>query len=287
MNIRPHHWFFAWLGIFALAALVLTGCGREAPPSAYAPAPLSGHLLLTGSSTMQPLVLAIAERFHDLHPGVSIEVQSGGSGRGVSDAREGKTDIGMASRTLNDTENDLVSHAIARDGVALIVNSINPVQALSAAQVTAIFTGKLRDWSEVGGTPGAIRVIGRPQERGSFDLFTQYYKIEETQLRAAVDIGDNADVITDVIVHTQAISFLSLGESERSAQKGDHIRLLPIAGVAASGQSIRSGQYPLTRPLILVTKGMPQDLAMHFIEFAQSAQVNDLVLSHGFIPYPN
>lgn len=275
--------FHPWLAAL-LAILALTGCGREAPPS-HAPAPLSGRLLITGSTTMQPLVQAIAERFRALHPAVAIEVQGGGSSRGIADPREGKADIGMAARVLHEKESDLVSHAIARDGVALIVHRSNPVQALSDEQVAAIFTGKLRDWREVGGTPGAIRVVSRPEGRGSIDLFTRYYKIDAAQIQAAAYIGDNAAMIADVATHPQTIAFMSASESARSAQKGEPIRLLTIGGVAPSSLSIKTGQYPLTRPLMLVTKGSPQGLANAFIKFALSPQNNDLTLAHGFVPY--
>lgn len=276
--------FHPWLPAL-LAILALTGCGREAPPSAHAPAPLSGRLLITGSTTMLPLVQAIAERFRALHPAVIIEVQGGGSSRGIADPREGKADIGMAARVLHEKESDLVGHAIARDGVALIVHRSNPVQALSDEQVAAIFTGKLRDWREVGGTPGAIRVVSRPEGRGSTDLFTRYYKIDAAQIRAAAYIGDNAAMIADVATHPQTIAFMSASESYRSAQKGEPIRQLTIGGAAASSLSIKTGQYPLTRPLMLVTKGPPQGLANAFIKFALSPQINDLVLAHGFVPY--
>lgn len=269
----------------AVSLFALAGCGREAPPPTRAPAPLSGRLLITGSSTMLPLVQAIAERFRALHPGVAIEVQGGGSGRGVADAREGKADIGMASRALDEKENDLVSHAIARDGVALVVHRSNPVQALSAGQVAAIFTGKLRDWREAGGTPGAIRVVSRAEGYSSLDLFTRHYKIDAAQIRAAAHLGGNAAVLAEVLAHPRAIAFMSVGEAERHALAGDPIRLLSVGGVAASSQTIKSGDYPLARPLVLVTKTMPQGLAKTFIDFANSPKVNDLVLAHDFVLY--
>lgn len=276
--------FHLWLPVL-LAILALTGCGREAPPSARAPAPLSGRLLITGSSTMLPLVQAIAERFRNQHPTVIIEVQGGGSGHGIADAREGKADIGMASRVLNEKESDLVSHAIARDGVALIVHRSNTVQALSDEQVAAIFTGKLRDWREVGGTPGAIRVVSRLEGYSSLDLFTYYYKIDVAQIQAAVRLGDNAALIAEVSAHSRSIAFMSVGEAARRALAGEPIRLLLVGGVIASSQTIKSGDYPLARPLVLVTKTLPQGLAKAFIDFARSPQVNDLVLAHDFVPY--
>lgn len=271
--------------VILMTLLALAGCGREAPPSARAPAPLSGHFLITGSSTMLPLVQAIAERFHNLHPAVFIEVQGGGSGRGIADALEGKADIGMASRVLNEKESGLASHAIARDGVAVIVHRSNPVQALSDEQVAAIFTGKLRDWREVGGMPGAIRVVSRLDGYSSLDLFTHYYKIDAAQIRATARLGDNAALIAEVLAHPQSIAFMSVGEAARRALAGEPIRLLPIGGVVASSQTIKSGDYPLARPLTLVTKVLPEGLAKAFIDFARSPQVNDLILAHDFVSY--
>ena len=85
---------------------------------------LSGKLMVTGSSTVAPLVSEIAKRFEQLHPDVRVDVQTGGSGKGIADARIGVADIGMASRALKDEESDLVAHKIAADGVGLIVHQV-------------------------------------------------------------------------------------------------------------------------------------------------------------------
>src|SRR3990170_5604692 len=105
-----------------IARVALALCTVACSPLANAaePEPLqaqTGRLLLTGSSTMAPLMKKLAARFETLHPGTRVEVQGGGSGRGISDAREGKADIGMCSRALTDHEKDLYGFPIARDGV--------------------------------------------------------------------------------------------------------------------------------------------------------------------------
>src|SRR5438067_737351 len=92
---------------------------------------LSGRLLITGSSTMTSMIVAVGKRFSAIHPGVQIEVQAGGSGKGVDDAMKGKADIGMASRALTDKESGLYSFAIARDGICLVVHKSNTVRSLT------------------------------------------------------------------------------------------------------------------------------------------------------------
>jgi phosphate transport system substrate-binding protein len=267
-----------------LAVVTLASCSPELPPPKPQSEALSGHLLITGSSTMQPLIAEIATRFRTQHPAVTIEVQSGGSGRGVTDVRAHKADIGMASHAIDDQEN-LQIHAIARDGLALIVHSSNRVAALSNAQIVAIFTGKIRDWREVGGAPGAIRALSRGQGRGSIEVFLPHFKIKPEQLRASAEIGNNDELIAALLAHPLSIGFNSLCESERIARTGTAIRLLPIDGIAPSSQSIKTGDYPMTRPLTLLTAGTPKNLTQTFIAFAQSSKVTDLILKYDFVPY--
>ena len=91
---------------------------------------LSGKLVLTGSSTVAPLAGELGKRFESLHPGVRVDVQMGGSSRGIADARQGLADIGMCSRALKETESDLLAFTIARDGICIIVHKKNPVTSL-------------------------------------------------------------------------------------------------------------------------------------------------------------
>lgn len=272
------HTWAALLCVFSFA-----GCTPELPPKQQTET-LSGHLLISGSSTMQPLVAEIATRFRTRHPAVTIEVQSGGSGRGLADVRTHHADIGMASHPIEDEKN-LQLHAIARDGLALIVHGSNRVAALSSAQVVAMYTGKLRDWSEVGGAPGPIRVLSRGQGRGSFKVFLAYLKITQEQLRAGAEVGNNDELIAAVLAQPLAIGFNSLGASERLIRAGTAIRMLPLDGVQPSSSSVKTGDYPLTRALILLTGDAPTRLTQEFIAFARSAAVTDLILKYDFVPY--
>ena len=245
----------------------------------------STRLLLTGSTTMAPLLAEVAKRFQALHPRVQIEVQLGGSGRGISDARSGKADIGMVSRVLGETERDLHGMSIARDGVAVIVHKDNPVSALSDRQLLDIYSGKIANWRQVGGRDAPLHVLAGPPEGGSSELFSHYLRLPYEQIKAQGRVAANAERIAAVAADIQAIIWVSVGEAERKARDGVPIKLLAVGGVAGSSRTVRNGNYPISRPLLLVTRGTPTGAARTFIEFCVSSQVTDLVLAFDFVPY--
>jgi phosphate transport system substrate-binding protein len=230
-------------------------------------------------------VAAIGQRFQTLHPDVAIDVQTGGSGRGVLSAREGTADIGMASRALNRNEQDLLGFPIARDGICLVIHRANPVTSLSQQQVADIYTGKITSWREVGGRDVPIVVLNRTAGRGEVDFFTHHFKLPFTAIQARREVGDNLLCVEAVAGDPDAVVYLSLGEAERSARRGVTIKLLPIDGVPATSEEVHKGNFPLSRPLTLVTKGLPGGLAKEFIEYALSTQVADLIKEYDFIPY--
>jgi phosphate transport system substrate-binding protein len=271
--------------LFVVTALLL--CPAEPAPaqSLTAGDPVTGRLLITGSSTMAPLVSAIARRFQALHPRVSIEVQTGGSGRGLADARQGKADIGMASRALGEAEKDLQGLPIARDGVAVIVHRDNPVRALSDAQVVDIYTGKITNWKQVGGRDMSVLTVIAEAGRSAPELFNHYFHLSVDVIKAQRAVGDNALRLKLLVEHPDAILYMSVGEAERTEQSGAPIRLLPAGGVAATSRNIRNGNFPISRPLTLVTRNRPTGLAKAFIEYCVSSQVTDIVIAHDFVPY--
>lgn len=267
--------------LFLLAALLISNGVLAEPP---APLPAS-RLLLSGSTTMAPLMLEIGKRFQALHPGIQIEVQMGGSGRGISDARQGKAEIGMVSRALGETERDLFAMPIARDGVAVIVHKDNPVSALSDRQLVDIYSGRIANWRQVGGRDAPLQALAGPPEGASSELFAHYLRLPYDQIKAQGRVGANAERIAAVAADPHAMIWVSVGEAERKARDGAAIKLLAVGGVAASSRTVRSGNYPIARPLTLVTRGAPTGTARAFIEFCVSSQITDLVLAFDFVPY--
>lgn len=267
------HYMLVWL--FASA---LTSCSSTEDAQRT-------RIVLTGSSTIAPLVLEIGKRFESEHPGVRIDVQTGGASRGVSDVRRGLSDIGMVSRTLKPEESsELQAFAIAHDGVGLIIHRDNPVQSLTDAQVVAIFTGKVENWAELGGNDAPITVVNKAEGRSTLELFLDYYQLNSADVQADVVIGDNEQGIKTVAGNPHAIGYVSIGTAEFDVTVGIPIRLLPIGGVEATVENVARGGFPLSRPLNLVTRPSPSELVRAFIEYAQSEAVHDLIQEQYFVP---
>lgn len=241
-------------------------------------------LVITGSSTVAPLVLEIAKRFEKRNPGVRIDVQSGGSSRGIADARTGLADIGMVSRKLKPDERDLFPVTVAMDGIGIIVHRSNPLQTLTDKQLIAIYTGQVRNWREVGGYDRAITVVNKAEGRSTLELFLLHLGLKNSQIRAQVVIGENQQGIKTVAGNPGAIGYVSIGAAEFETRQGMPIRLLPLGNVAATVSHVRDGRFPLSRPLNLVTKGRATGLARRFTDFACASDVHDLVTAQFFVP---
>jgi phosphate transport system substrate-binding protein len=232
------------------------------------------RLVITGSSTVAPLVAEVARAFEQHHPDTRVDVQTGGSSRGIADCRSGVNDIGMVSRALSDTETDLYGTALAMDGICIIVHRDNTVTALTDSQIRNIYTGAIADWKDVGGAPGPIVVVNKADGRSTLELFLKYFELDATQIKASVVIGDNEQGIKTIAGNRQAIGYVSVGAAEYAAGSDITLRLLPMNGVNASRKAVASGSYPLARPLTLVTRGAPDGLAAEFINFATSAETD-------------
>jgi phosphate transport system substrate-binding protein len=249
---------------------------------------LAGKLTITGSSSVAPLILEVAKVFEKLHPKVRIDVQTGGSSRGITDARRGSADIGMASRDLTPAErNELDQHVVARDGICMIVHARNTVAELNEQQIVDIFTGKVSDWSMVGGSPGRVTVVNKAEGRSTLDVFLAHFNLKNSEVKASVVIGDNAQGVKTIIGNTGGIAYVSVGAAEFEVQQKTPLKMLPLRGVVPSTASVANGTFPLSRSLILVTKGAPNGLAREFIAFATSSKVNDLVREQFLVPISN
>ena len=241
-------------------------------------------MTLTGSSTIAPLALEIAKAFEKKNPGVRIDVQSGGSSRGVSDARAGTADIGMVSRALNTEEKDLTSFTIAKDGICIILNKKNAVKQLTDAQVISIFKGEIKNWKDVGGADAPITVVNKAEGRSTLELFLNYYKLKNSEIKASVVIGDNEQGIKTVAGNPNSIGYVSIGTAEFNESAGTAIKLLSNNGIMATTENVKNGKFPLSRTLNLITKGETTGLKKKFIEFAQSAEVTEIVKQQYFVP---
>jgi len=245
-------------------------------------------LVLTGSSTVAPLAAEIGRRFEERRPGIRVDVQAGGSGRGMADARRGLADIGMVSRALEPgEETPLRGHTVARDGIALVVHAGNPIPALSAEQVRQIWRGEVERWEELGfeaALRGPITVVHKAEGRATLEVFLDHFGLRNRNLDPDVVIGGNRQAVKTVAGNPLAVGYISIGEIEAEAAAGVPVRALPLDGVEATREAVASGTYPLSRELVLVTRGEPAGAVADFLDFARSSVVADLVREQGYVP---
>ncbi|PKM28696.1 MAG: ABC transporter substrate-binding protein [Gammaproteobacteria bacterium HGW-Gammaproteobacteria-11] len=245
------------------------------------------RLTITGASTVAPVIADIARAFEQTNPGTRIDVQTGGSSRGIADTRSGRADIGMISRALYASEEDLSGYPFAMDGISLITHSSNPIDALSHEQIIAIFTGQIINWQEVGGPDRLISVVNKAEGRSTLELFLVFFKLSNSDIKAQVVIGDNQQGIKTVAGNPGAIGYVSIGAAEYESELGTPIKLIPLAGVAPTMAHVADGSFPLSRPLNLVTASPAEGLSARFIEFARSNSVHGLINEHFFVPLAN
>jgi phosphate transport system substrate-binding protein len=281
------------LTILVIAALLLSACGSSPEPTtapavdptkapavepATAPADPSGKLSLAGSTTVQPLAEVLAEAFMELNPDLVIEVQGGGSSVGVTSAGEGTVDIGMASRAIKssemDTFPDLQVFTIARDGIAIVTNPGTELPSLSIAQVRDIFAGEITNFSEVGGPDAPITVVSREEgsgTRAAFEELVMEHEEEKVITENALLQQSNGQVRTTVATTPNTIGYLSFGFLDESTQP------VEIDGVAPTVDNVKNDSYPIARPLNMLTKGAPNDLAQAFLDFILSDAGQEIV----------
>jgi phosphate transport system substrate-binding protein len=249
-----------------------------------ADAEFKGKVTITGASTIAPLVSEIVHRFEEKNPGVRIDVQTGGSSRGIMDARSQAADIGMVSRGLKENEKDLQAFTIARDGIGLIINSANSVPRITRAQVIDIYKGNVRNWKQIGGSDLPITVVNKAEGLSTLDLFLEYFSLKTSDIKADVVIGDNEQGIKVVAGNPGAIGYVSVGTAEYNVEAGTPIRLLSLGDVPATTVNVANGTYSALRDLNLVTKNPPEGLIKAVIDFAQSPEVDDLIREQYFVP---
>ena len=272
--------------IAVLALALLAGCGSSAAPAtttapaSEAPAELSGTVATDGSTSMEKVIGALGEAFMEQNKGVTFTYNPTGSGSGIQAVSEGRCDIGLSSRALKDDEKaTLTETTVALDGIAMIVNPENPVSDLTVEQIADIYTGKITNWSEVGGNDAAIVLIGREAGSGTRDGFESITGTKDAcQYRQ--ELTSTGDVITTVSQNPDAIGYASL------AALKDNVKALTVGGVAPTEDTVKDGSYVIQRPFVLVTKTGEtlSASAQKFFDFALSAEAALYITSAGAVP---
>lgn len=265
----------------SMAALLATGCtdsGTDFGMSSTASdKTLSGKITMSGSTSMEELVNALGEGFTKLHPDVSVEVQGGGSSVGVTNAKDGVTDIGDASRALKETEKayGLTEYVVAKDGIAVIVNSANTVKSLTLQQVASIFKGEITNWKDLGGADAEIVVVGREAGSGTRDAFEEIVGIKDKSVYT-VESSETGIVKEKVKSETYGIGYISLGAMDTT------VTAVSVDGVSPAETTVKDGTYPIQRPFLCLTKGNESELVKAFLDYILS-DGQSVVSDHGFV----
>ena len=281
--------FWTILASATLALTLLAGCGSSgnAPASSAASsAPSGGDTELTGSvatdgsTSMKSVIGALGESFQNANSGVTFTYNPTGSGSGIQAVSEGRCDIGLASRGLKDDEKSsgLTETVLAYDGIAVVVSPENPVSDLTIEQIADIYTGKITNWSEVGGNDAEIVLIGREAGSGTRDGFESITGTEEAcQYRQ--ELTSTGDVIATVSQNPNAIGYASLSAVKES------VKALSVGGVAPSEDTVKDGSYIIQRPFVLVTKdGVTlSPAAQAFFDYATSAEAAPIIAQAGAV----
>jgi phosphate transport system substrate-binding protein len=255
-----------------------------APP--LPPPTLVGQLRLEGSTTVAPIITALLADVAAQHPQLMVQVLANGSGNGISAAGTGRADLGMSSRALKQADldqwPDLQTHAIARDGLAAITQADNPVRSLTLAQLHAVFTGEVRNWSSLGGPDLAIEVVARTPESGTGTFFQDQVMAGQPYATGHLEFAQSTDLEQYVGTHPGAVGYAGLAFVDERV----HALALDAFGIVTSPdeRTVRSGQYPLSRDLLILTNGEPTGLARTFLELLISQQGQQAVLANHYVP---
>ena len=262
---------FICILLICVMALSLAACGNKEEKS----------VSTDGSTSMQKVMLALGEAFMENNSGTNFTYNGTGSGSGIKAVKDGTCDIGLSSRYLKDSEKaeGLKETILAIDGIAVIVHSDNTVADLTLEQISAIFTGEISNWYEVGGSDGEIVLMGREENSGTRDGFESITNTVGA-CKYRQELTSNGAVLTAVSENPNAIGYVSLSSVK------DTVKAISVNGVAPSEATIKDGSYPVQRPFVLVTKEGTQlsETAQDFFDYATSSAANEIISAAGVVP---
>ena len=284
--------------IFLLFSFILTSCGSaDSSAETVVDAPAQ-YIENKGSDTIVNLALAWAEAYQVEHPDVRISVTGGGSGTGIAALINDTVDLANASRQIKTEEIEEaqskgvepMEHIIARDAIAVIVNSENPVSELTLQQISDIYSGEITNWSDVGGEDRPIVKLSRETNSGTHVYFL------ETVLR----LGNSDDetlfsmdtlllpssegIISEVRQNPNAIGYDGLGYVP------DDVKMIAIAKEAGgeyvlpSIATVNDKTYAIARDLYMYTNGEPTGIVKDYLDWILSAEAQEIVAELGFVP---
>ena len=244
-------------------------------------ADLSGSISMVGSTSMEKLANALSEAFMEEYPDVTVTAEFVGSGAGIEAVTNGTADIGNSSRSLKDEEKaaGVVENVVAIDGIAVCVDPANEVADLTKEQLTNIYNGTVTNWKEVGGADEPIIVIGREAGSGTRGAFEELVDLVDG-CKYANELDSTGAVIAKVASTPGAIGYASLDALD------DSVKALSLEGVEATAENIKAGNYFLSRPFVMATKGEiseQNDLVQAWFDYVMGDEGQQIASEVGLI----
>jgi phosphate transport system substrate-binding protein len=286
------------LVVFLLSLLLFSCSPNSSDPSSVSQAK---YIENKGSDTIVNLALAWAERYQNEHADVRISVTGGGSGTGIAALINGTVDIANASRRIKTEELDEarangvdpVEHIIARDAIAVIVNPENPVSELTLQQISDMYSGKLVNWSQVGGEDRPIVRLSRETNSGTHVYFLETVlrlgsKEDKTLFSTnTLLLPSSEGIISEVRQNPNAIGYDGLGYVPKD------LKMIAIAKedgapyVLPSIATVNDKSYPIARDLYMYTNGEPAGIIREYLDWILSEEAQQIVVNLGFVPALN
>jgi len=246
------------------------------------------RLVIKGSDTLgAELVPQLAESFKAQHPGTTFDIAAEGSTTGIAAIIDGTAEIGMSSRRAKSSEvgaatakgRNMKPVIVAYDGIAVIVNSANPVKALTKKQVEQIFAGDVADWSAVAGSGGKISIYTRNTSSGTYSEFKELAMKKRDYAKSSQKMAGNEQIAAEVGKNPSGVGYVGMAYTKASG-----VKVVSIDGVTPSVKSVQDHSYPYWRPTFYYTNGEPGGLAKQFVDFTLSSGGQNIVSRVGFVP---
>jgi phosphate transport system substrate-binding protein len=264
------------IGLFflILSTILLSSCNDNSTGVTHGK---KHTITIAGSTSVMPFIEKLSEHFMVDRPMFRINVQGGGSTAGIMACLNKTIEIGMSSRQLKQGEKVLNSITICYDGISVIVHPENPIRELTLKQIRGIFSGKIKNWKELGWIDRKIDAITREEGSGTRGSFEDLIMKSEEIYDGIMVQDSNGSVREIVATDPYAIAYISLGLVD------DRVRSLSIDGVSASLVNIRAKKYKFVRPFLFVTNGPPNKIVQTYIDFILSVDGQNIFKKEGLI----
>jgi len=231
---------------------------------------VSGSLVISGSTALQPLVTKVAKDYTTKCSGATITVNGGGSSTGKANVQAGSVGIGDSDTPASSAQSDLVDHQVAVVIFGVIVNSGAGVTNLTTAQLQGIYAGTYTNWNQVGGANLAIVVVSRPASSGTRATFAQYVLGHSEKVTGPSHLTSDATgtVVTEVGQTAGAIGYAATGQ----VPSGGTAAVISIDGTAATAANVESNTYKFWNIEHMYTKGQPSQIEQALIDYMDSDQ---------------